>query len=610
MSPSIKSDRELNQEEKRSALRTIRRVGPYLWPQDNSVVKTRLIVSMLLLVLAKLVSAGTPFLYGYTVDSLVSPDASLFVIGAIGLIVAYGLARVLSNGFQQLRDVVFSPVAQRALRSLALETFQHIHNLSMRYHITRRTGGLSRIIERGVKGVEFLLRYLVFSIGPLALELVLLSVFLLWKLDLWYVLVLFGTIAFYVWFTFKVTEYRVKLRREMNEQDTDAAQKAIDSLLNFETVKYFGAEAREAKRYDAAMAGYEAAALKTSYSLAALNFGQALLITAGLTIVMVMAGLQVRAGALTVGDFVMVNAVMIQITMPLNFLGTVYREIRQALVDMGQMFDLLEQPKEITTKPGAPDLKVTGGSISLRNIAFSYEAGRQILRDVSLDIPAGQTVAIVGSSGSGKSTIGRLLFRFYDVTGGALSIDNQDVRDVTQSSLQNAIGVVPQDTVLFNDTILYNIAYGRDGASRADVEQAARDAQIHAFIQSLPEGYDTVVGERGLKLSGGEKQRVGIARTLLKNPPILLLDEATSALDSETEHEIQGALAQAGLGRTVIVIAHRLSTVAEADMIVVLENGVVVETGRHEALLAKAGRYYDLWMLQSAEQDSDQRAQA
>ena len=610
MSPSIKSDRELNQEEKRSALRTIRRVGPYLWPRDNSAVKTRLIVSMLLLVLAKLISAGTPFLYGYTVDSLVSPDASLLVIGAIGLIVAYGLARVLSNGFQQLRDVVFSPVAQRALRSLALETFQHIHNLSMRYHITRRTGGLSRIIERGVKGVEFLLRYLVFSIGPLALELVLLSVFLLWKLDLWYVLVLFGTIAVYVWFTFKVTEYRVKLRREMNEQDTDAAQKAIDSLLNFETVKYFGAEAREAKRYDAAMAGYEAAALKTSYSLAALNFGQALLITAGLTIVMVMAGLQVRAGALTVGDFVMVNAVMIQITMPLNFLGTVYREIRQALVDMGQMFDLLEQPKEITTKPGAPDLKVTGGSISLRNIAFSYEAGRQILRDVSLDIPAGQTVAIVGSSGSGKSTIGRLLFRFYDVTGGALSIDNQDVRDVTQSSLQNAIGVVPQDTVLFNDTILYNIAYGRDGASRADVEQAARDAQIHAFIQSLPEGYDTVVGERGLKLSGGEKQRVGIARTLLKNPPILLLDEATSALDSETEHEIQGALAQAGLGRTVIVIAHRLSTVAEADMIVVLENGVVVETGRHEALLAKAGRYYDLWMLQSAEQDSDQRAQA
>ena len=610
MSPSIKSDRELNQEEKRSALRTIRRVGPYLWPRDNSAVKTRLIVSMLLLVLAKLISAGTPFLYGYTVDSLVSPDASLFVIGAIGLIVAYGLARVLSNGFQQLRDVVFAPVAQRALRSLALETFQHIHNLSMRYHITRRTGGLSRIIERGVKGVEFLLRYLVFSIGPLALELVLLSVFLLWKLDLWYVLVLFGTIAVYVWFTFKVTEYRVKLRREMNEQDTDAAQKAIDSLLNFETVKYFGAEAREAKRYDAAMAGYEAAALKTSYSLAALNFGQALLITAGLTIVMVMAGLQVRAGALTVGDFVMVNAVMIQITMPLNFLGTVYREIRQALVDMGQMFDLLEQPKEITTKPGAPDLKVTGGSISLRNIAFSYEAGRQILRDVSLDIPAGQTVAIVGSSGSGKSTIGRLLFRFYDVTGGVLSIDNQDVRDVTQSSLQNAIGVVPQDTVLFNDTILYNIAYGRDGASRADVEQAARDAQIHAFIQSLPEGYDTVVGERGLKLSGGEKQRVGIARTLLKNPPILLLDEATSALDSETEHEIQGALAQAGLGRTVIVIAHRLSTVAEADMIVVLENGVVVETGRHEALLAKAGRYYDLWMLQSAEQDSDQRAQA
>ena len=603
MSPSIKSDRELNQEEKRSALRTIRRVGPYLWPRDNSAVKTRLIVSMLLLVLAKLISAGTPFLYGYTVDSLVSPDASLFVIGAIGLIVAYGLARVLSNGFQQLRDVVFAPVAQRALRSLALETFQHIHNLSMRYHITRRTGGLSRIIERGVKGVEFLLRYLVFSIGPLALELVLLSVFLLWKLDLWYVLVLFGTIAVYVWFTFKVTEYRVKLRREMNEQDTDAAQKAIDSLLNFETVKYFGAEAREAKRYDAAMAGYEAAALKTSYSLAALNFGQALLITAGLTIVMVMAGLQVRAGALTVGDFVMVNAVMIQITMPLNFLGTVYREIRQALVDMGQMFDLLEQPKEITTKPGAPDLKVTGGSISLRNIAFSYEAGRQILRDVSLDIPAGQTVAIVGSSGSGKSTIGRLLFRFYDVTGGALSIDNQDVRDVTQSSLQNAIGVVPQDTVLFNDSVRNNIAFANPHAGVEEIERAAKLSGAHDFVLRLPNGYETIIGERGFSLSGGQRQRIAIARAIVANPRVLVLDDATSAVDPSKEGEIRDAMKTVMSGRTTIVIAHRPGTIALADRVILLDEGKVAAIGTHDELVGSNARYREVLASMSTPED-------
>lgn len=593
-----------------SGLRTIKRVIPYLWPQNMAWVKRRVVISMLILLLAKVVTVVTPVFYKGAVDALAGEGVPMLALGAVGLTVAYGMARLMSNGFQQLRDAVFAAVGQRALRQLALETFRHIHKLSMRYHITRKTGGLSRIIERGVKGVDFLLRFMLFSIGPLVLELLFVAAIFFFAFDARYLAVVVVTIAIYVWFTFKVTEWRVKLRREMNDQDTDANQKAIDSLLNFETVKYFGAEEREAARYDVAMQRYERAALLTSYSLAFLNFGQSFFITGGLVAVMVMAAMGVQDGTLTVGDFVMVNAYMIQITMPLNFLGTVYREIRQALVDMGQMFDLLEQPIEITTKHGAPDLKVTGGSISLRNIAFSYEADRQILRDVSLEIPAGQTVAIVGSSGSGKSTIGRLLFRFYDVTGGALSIDNQDVRDVTQSSLQNAIGVVPQDTVLFNDTIFYNIAYGRDGASRADVEQAARDAQIHAFIQSLPEGYDTVVGERGLKLSGGEKQRVGIARTLLKNPPILLLDEATSALDSETEHEIQGALAQAGLGRTVIVIAHRLSTVAEADMIVVLENGVVVETGRHEALLAKAGRYYDLWMLQSAEQDDDQRAQA
>ena len=447
------------------------------------------------------------------------------------------------------------------------------------------------------------MRYLVFSTGPLVLELILIGAAIFWKLQDWrYVGIILATIAVYVWFTFAVTEWRVKLRRKMNEQDTDANQKAIDSLLNFETVKYFGAADREAARYDQAMAGYEAAALKTSYSLAFLNFGQAVLITAGLVAVMLLAALGVQAGELTVGDFVLVNAYMIQITMPLNFLGTVYREIRQALVDMRQMFDLLDEPPDVQDKPDATPLKVTDGHVRFEQVSFSYDPERQILADVGIDIPAGQTIAIVGPSGSGKSTIGRLLFRFYDVTGGAVSIDGQDVRDVTQTSLHRAIGVVPQDTVLFNDTIYYNIAYGREFATRDEVISAAKDAQIHDFIMSLPDQYDTRVGERGLKLSGGEKQRVGIARTLLKDPPILLLDEATSALDSETEHEIQEALERAGQGRTVITIAHRLSTVANADRIIVLEKGVVVETGTHAELLERNGRYLDLWTLQRSEQ--------
>jgi ABC-type transport system involved in Fe-S cluster assembly fused permease/ATPase subunit len=560
------------------------------------------VLAMLALVGSKFIAILAPILQAWAVDDLAEAGVSDFVLGAVGLTIAYGIARIATNGFQQLRDALFAKVAQRALRRLALETFEHIHKLSMRYHITRKTGGLSRIIERGVKGVEFLLRYLVFSTGPLILELVFISAAIFWKLQDWrYVGIIFITIVFYVWFTFAITEWRVKLRRKMNEQDTDANQKAIDSLLNFETVKYFNAEKREAARYDRAMEGYEAAALKTSYSLAFLNFGQAVLITLGLVGVMWLAAVGVQSGELTVGDFVLVNAYMIQITMPLNFLGTVYREIRQALVDMRQMFDLLEEPAEVTDKPGASALSVNGGGVTLSNVRFSYEKERPILHDVSIDVPAGQTVAIVGPSGSGKSTIGRLLFRFYDVTDGAVCIDGQDIRDITQESLHQAIGVVPQDTVLFNDTIFYNIAYGREDATRGDVIQAAKDAQIHDFIMSLPDAYDSLVGERGLKLSGGEKQRVGIARTLLKDPPILLLDEATSALDSETEHEIQDALERAGEGRTVMIIAHRLSTVSNADKIVVLENGLVVETGTHAELLKRKGRYSDLWSLQRSE---------
>ncbi len=592
----------LAQEERHSGFLVLRKVAPYLWPHNMPWVKKRVVWAMVVLFVAKLVSVATPLFYRDAVDALAGEGVPLVALGAIGLTIAYGMARLMTVGFQQLRDAIFARVGQRALRMLALETFEHIHRLSMRYHITRKTGGLSRIIERGVKGVEFLLRFLLFNIGPLILELLMIGVILTILFDWTYLVVVAVTIGLYVWFTFAVTEWRVRQRRQMNAADTDANQKAIDSLLNYETVKYFGAEGREARRYDNAMAGYEEAAIKTSYSLAFLNFGQSVLITAGLVAVMIMAAIGVQNGTLTVGDFVMVNAYMVQITVPLNFLGTVYREIRQALVDMGQMFNLLDQPAEISDAPGAPDLKVTGGKVTLENVHFGYDPDRTILRGVTIEAQPGETVAIVGSTGSGKSTIGRLLFRFYDVSQGALKIDGQDIRTVTQDSLHRAIGVVPQDTVLFNDTIGYNIAYGRDGATQADVEAAAKDAQIHDFIMSLPDRYDTTVGERGLKLSGGEKQRVGIARTLLKNPPILLLDEATSALDSETEHEIQDALMRAGEGRTVLTIAHRLSTIADADRIVVLEKGEIMEQGRHDELLALEGRYAQLWHRQQSEE--------
>jgi ATP-binding cassette subfamily B protein len=588
-----------------NAWRTIRRVGPFLWPHDDTDGRRRVTAALAALVVAKLATVATPALFKAAVDAL-APEGGASIAwylaaGPVALTLAYGVLRFAGAAFTQLRDGVFARVGQRALRRMAIETFRHVHALGLRFHLGRRTGGLNRIIDRGVKGVDVLLRYLLFAVVPMLLELLLVALILWAVFDAWYLAVVAATVACYAWFTFRITEWRVKVRARMNERDTDANQKAVDSLLNFETVKFFNAEERETERYDESLRGYESAATKTGETLAWLNAGQSAIITAGLVAVMAMAARGVQAGALTVGDFVMVNAYMIQIMLPLGFLGSVYRDIRQGIVDMDAMFDLLERPPEVVDRPAAPPLAVTRGRIEFRDVAFGYEPERPILGGLDLVVEPGQTVAIVGPSGAGKSTIARLLFRFYDVTGGAVLIDGQDVRDVTQASLRAQIGIVPQDTVLFNDTIYYNIAYGRPEASREEVEAAARAAQIGGFIAGLPRGFDTMVGERGLKLSGGEKQRVGIARTLLKDPPILMLDEATSALDTGTERDIQDSLRAAGRGRSVIVIAHRLSTVVDADRIVVLDQGRVVEEGTHPALLALGGRYAGMWVRQLAE---------
>ena len=585
--------------------RVIRDVVPYLWPEGEPDARLRVVIAMGFLILAKIATVITPFFFKYAVDALSGDGVELswrtaFLVTPVALVLVYCTARVSTVLFAQLRDAVFARVGQRALRRLAIRTFGHIHRLSLRFHLERKTGAMSRVIERGVKGVDFLLRFVLFSIVPLMLELLLVLTIFWWHFGPWFALAILVSIGLYIAFTFRVTEWRVKIRKEMNEQDQDANQKAIDALLNYETVKYFSAERRETERYDGAMGQYENAAVKTQTTLAMLNVGQTLILTGGLAAVMVMAGQGVVAGTLTVGDFVMVNALMMQVAMPLNFLGTVYREIRQSLIDMGEMFTLLDTPPEVTDAPDAKPLRVTEGRVVFENVAFAYGPDRPILHGLDIDAAGGHTIALVGHSGAGKSTVARLLFRFYDPSSGRILIDGQDIRHVTQESLRSHIGVVPQDTVLFNDTIRYNIGYGRAGATDTEIEEAARLASVHDFIMDLPDGYETAVGERGLKLSGGEKQRVAIARTILKNPPILILDEATSALDTATEQEIQASLRTLSQNRTVVTIAHRLSTVIDADEIIVLDHGHVIERGSHAALLAKGGVFADMWNRQES----------
>jgi ABC-type transport system involved in Fe-S cluster assembly fused permease/ATPase subunit len=594
----------------------LRELLPYVWPADRPDLRWRVVFALLALVAAKAITLAVPIAYKQVVDWLTGHASGAGVANgsAIGLaalpamlIIAYGVGRVLMVLFAQFRDIWFTVVAQHAVRELAIKTFRHLHALSLRFHLERRTGGLSRVIERGVNGVDTIVRMAVLNSIPTAVELLMISGLVAYYFGWIYVLVVLATVLLYVWFTFVASERRIAIRRDMNDSDTEAHSKAVDSLLNYETVKYFGNEGLEAKRFDASMARYVKAAIRTYTSLGVLNTGQAIIFTIGTVICMLLAARDVTRGTLTVGDFVMINAILMQLYVPLNFMGMVYREIKQGLIDIETMFALLHEPAEIIDRPGAKPLRVRKGEIKFENVSFAYDPERPILKNVSFEVPAGKMIAIVGPSGAGKSTISRILFRFYEISRGKVLIDGQNIRDVTQASLRAAIGMVPQDTVLFNDTIEYNIRYGKPGASSAEVREAARLAQIHEFIVTLPQGYDSLVGERGLKLSGGEKQRVAIARTILKSPPILMLDEATSALDSHTEKEIQDALERVAENRTSLVIAHRLSTVVHADNVIVLDHGEIVEQGTHLELLAKGGLYASLWARQREAAEARER---
>ncbi|WP_193170249.1 ABCB family ABC transporter ATP-binding protein/permease [Nisaea nitritireducens] len=581
-------------------LDTIKSLLPYLWPKGQFEMRARVVVAIACLVLAKAASVYVPILYKEAVD-LISGDKFDFTV-LLWIVVAYGMTRLGQQAFAQLREFFFARVAQRAIRAVAIKTFRHLHRLSLRFHLDRQTGGLTRVIERGTKAIEFLLNFMLFNILPTLFEIFLVCGVLWWMFDFRYAIATFGTIFSYITFTMLVTEWRLKIRRRMNTMDNRANTRAVDSLLNYETVKYFGNETHEEERYDRSMRSYEDAAVKSRTSLSLVNVGQGGIIAVGLMVVMALAGGDIAAGKATVGDFVMVNTYLIQLYMPLNFLGFVYREIKQSLTDMQQMFLLLDEEQEIEDAADATDLTVEKGAVRFENVKFGYSAERGILKGISFDVPAGKTVALVGPSGAGKSTISRLLFRFYDIDDGAILIDGQDIRSVTQESLRRAIGIVPQDTVLFNDTIYYNIAYGRPDASTAEIEEAARLARIHDFVVSLPDGYESTVGERGLKLSGGEKQRVAIARTLLKQPKIFLFDEATSALDSQTEKAIQNSLSEVSQDYTTLVIAHRLSTVVDAHEIIVLRDGEIAERGNHDSLLSQGGIYAAMWRQQMREE--------
>ncbi|MGE0222759.1 MAG: ABC transporter ATP-binding protein/permease [Acetobacteraceae bacterium] len=595
----------------RSSLQTVASLLPYLWPSGNPGARVRVVVALVFMLLAKVAAVYVPILYGRAIDALAPSEGSATLIAVpVALIIGYGLVRVGSAGFGEIRDALFASVQQRAVRLLALRTFRHLHGVSLRFHMDRQTGGLSRVIDRGVQGMQSVLRLAVFNVVPTVLELLLVTGIIWYLFDWRYAATTCVAVLAYVVFTMLLAGQRGRYRRTMNDTDNDASTKALDSLLNYETVKYFNNESHEADRYDRALERYERAAVRVQVSLNMLNLGQAAIIAVGLTGIMLMAAQGMTNGSMTVGKFVVVNTYLVQLYQPLNFLGMVYMTIKQGLVDMEQMFSLLRIDQEVRDRPGARALAAhladgPAGEVRFENVRFGYQENREILKGVDFTIPAGRKLAIVGPTGAGKSTISRLLFRFYDVTGGRVLIDGQDIRDVTQDSVRAAIGVVPQDTVLFNDTIRYNIAYGQPGASQADIERAARLAQVHDFVMALPDGYDTRVGERGLKLSGGEKQRVAIARTILKDPRILILDEATSALDTRTEQEIQAALRAVATHRTTLVIAHRLSTVVDADEIVVLRNGMVAERGTHASLLAKGGLYAGMWMMQAAEGDME-----